>query len=264
VLTGVSAANQRPQIGIVPATFDLIDDYAGAVELAGGEPVVIRRSRSGHRQLLEMDALLLTSVGVLGGYDLPERFWTDAPEDDYWWNDNDPEGYLFEQCEWLWDVVRWAWTRKLPTLGAGLGAQLIAIEAGASMERHVTGHERKHPYMPEGGVSQRLRIEPGSWLDAVRHTPDPDEMVVPGSLDSDPEIKCSHHQGIKIPSRPRKPSMGTLQVVAWTEDDMPHAWARCDKQGVPRQFGTLWEPQHEEDAGLGAGLFTWFIRQLGR
>jgi gamma-glutamyl-gamma-aminobutyrate hydrolase PuuD len=254
---GLPQANQRPKIGVASAALPLLGDYMDAVNKARGEPVAIPRGEQGLAILSSCQGLLITGVGITDGYDVPEGFWADQPEDEWRW-ENLPE--LLDQCRWLLGIVIWARRRRIPTIGAGLGAQLLVVEAGGKLIRHVERHEFQHDKRPRG-IPRHIEMVPGSWLTAawaMSTEDEPTEGEPEDELPTTAEVICSHHQAPDPESLP-----DTVKVVAWTDDGVPHAWELLDPEGKAWGFGLQFEPQHSEDPqGYGNLLLRWFIRQL--
>ena len=267
---GLPEANQRPKIAIASASLRLVGDYAQAVYEAGGEPVVVPRDAQGLPTLSRCDGLLLTGVGATD-YDVPQQFYTDTPSDGHRW-ETDEDKLTLDWCQWLREVCIWAERKRIPTIGAGLGAQLLYVTAGGHLLRHIDGHTNTNTSKP-GGIIRLIEIEPGSWLTAAwamatENEPVADEPM--SDLPTEAEVICSHHQA---PDPAWLPD--TVRVVAWTNDTMPdpanegelitvqvpHAWEMLGEDNVPWGFGLQFEPQHDGDPeGWGNTLLRWFIR----
>jgi gamma-glutamyl-gamma-aminobutyrate hydrolase PuuD len=269
---GLPEANERPKIAIASASLHLVGDYAHAVYKAGGEPVVVPRDNQGLATLSRCDGLLLTGVGATD-CDVPQKFWTDTPHDDHRWETGEELAAL-DWCEWLLGVCIWAKRRRIPTIGAGLGAQLLVVEAGGKLLPHVPGHENNDPYRP-GGTVQHIVFEPGSWLTAAWAMATEENGRTPmevsqSEIPTSAEVICSHHQA---PSPEELPP--SVRVVAWTNDEVPdpddeerlitikvpHAWELLGPDNLPWGFGLQFEPQHSQDPeGWGNYLLKWFIK----
>jgi gamma-glutamyl-gamma-aminobutyrate hydrolase PuuD len=242
---GLKAASTNPRIAIAPASLRLSGEYAAMVEESGGEPIILERGPRGFEQLKSSHGLIMTSITVVSGFDVPQKLYTTKPNDSWHWQRHPQQAEL---ADWLWDIVCWAEENEHPTFAAGLCAQLLVVKAGGRLLSDIDGHKRPDQNKPEGGVPLQMEITPGGWVA---------DVLKPTVNNAQVEIYCSHHQ---VPDEGSLPD--TVRVAGRTQDNLPHAW------GVYTPQGKLWaravqsEPQHVEDPGYGRAMVADFINPL--
>ena len=185
--------------------------YAGAVEDAGGVPVVLPPLES--RDVAPL-VDQLAGICVSGGPDIDPAAYGAEPHERL--GPVEPGLDAFELA-----VVRRADALGIPVLGICRGCQVINVARGGTLHQHV-------PDVSDGSVAHRqaesgretthdVRIDPESRLAAI---------VGPEELD----VNAFHHQAVDRPGRGLRP-------VAWADDGIVEA---IESDGDALFLGVQW------------------------
>ena len=196
--------------------------YAAAVEASGGVPVLLPPV-AGHG-VADVAVARLDGLVVSGGADVdPTRYGADPhPSTAGWRPDRDA---------WESELLGAADALGLPVLGVCRGMQVLAVQAGGSLEQHVpdrVGHNGHSPGGDEFG-SVEVATRPGSR--------------VAGLVGSHVTVNCHHHQAVS--EHPgfvgaAHAADGTLEAI--------------ERPGDRFVVGVQWHPETVADIGLLAGL----------
>src|ERR1700716_1569269 len=159
--------------------------YAGAIESAGGLPVLLPPMPPD-----AVSALLERLDGVVfpGGADVDPAEYGEAP------HPRTESNADLDQLELA--VARWAVRSDLPTLGICRGQQLLNVALGGSLIQHVDDHRQPGD---RTALTQTLTVSPGSRLADIFGT-------------TQVEVNTMHHQAVKALGR-------GLKAVAWATSD---------------------------------------------
>ena len=182
----------RPLIGITMATdkpgspyLQLRGSYAGAIESAGGLPVLIPPMPPD-----AVSALLERLDGVVfpGGADVDPAEYGEPPHPKTETNAD------LDRLELA--VARWAVRSDLPTLGICRGQQLLNVALGGTLIQHLDEHRQPGD---RTALTQTLTLSPGSRLADIFGA-------------TRVEVNTMHHQAVKTLGR-------GLKAVAWATSD---------------------------------------------
>ncbi|MEM9082523.1 MAG: gamma-glutamyl-gamma-aminobutyrate hydrolase family protein, partial [Planctomycetota bacterium] len=127
-------------------------------------------------------------------------------------------------------LVRFARERDLPTLGVCLGMQLMALEAGGTLDQYLPDSLPTHP----------------------DHCDDHVHRVIPEDVADNPigegEVTSWHRQAITNP--------GTMRVVARAHDGVIEA---IDDPALHYFVGVQWHPERTESSGVGLTIFEQLV-----
>jgi putative glutamine amidotransferase len=200
--------------------------YAGAVQRAGGIPVVLPPIEAA-----DMPALLsrLQGVCLSGGPDLDPSAYHARAHDDL--GPVEPELDSFEL-----ELVRAADAAGLPVLGICRGCQVLNVARGGTLYQHVpdiTDGLIHHRQTEPGRVSTHtVRVAPGSGLATI---------VGGGEL----EVNSFHHQAVDRVGRGLRP-------VAWAPDGLVEA---IEDPDGPLYLGVQWHAEGLIDRPEHRALF---------
>lgn len=219
-LIGLSTYRETASWGVWTTAADLLPAlYARSVEAAGGLVVLLPPQATGATELVQrLDGLIVT-----GGADVdPGRY-------------GQPVAPLTvvrpDRDAWELALLDAAAEAGLPALGICRGMQVMAVQAGGTLEQHlpdVVGHDE---HAPDGDAY--------GWT-SVRAEPD---SLVARLVGESMQVSCHHHQavlahpGFRVAARAAD---GTLEAI---EDPTRPYWA-----------GVQWHPENGDDHGLFAGL----------
>ncbi|HTZ46654.1 MAG TPA: gamma-glutamyl-gamma-aminobutyrate hydrolase family protein [Verrucomicrobiae bacterium] len=237
-------APNRPRIGIpwrtsqeeVAANLPKIRDYANAVSLAGGDPVLLSLAHpeSLHEQFADLDGFVLpgspadVNPAEYGASNRGQSAPPDPPRED---TDRAILGHAFAE--------------QKPVLAICYGCQLLNVYLGGTLIQDVrteTGttiaHRRKD-----------LQPEPSSDpLHDVRFTADSQLAKIAGSTNA--VVNSSHHQSVAIPGRQVRITAqapdGIVEALEWTGDAN---WV----------IGVQWHPERMHGDSLAGRLFSHLI-----
>lgn len=174
---GVGASSDRP-------IFFNNKAYVGAVERAGGVPILIPilDDLNGLQTLLpRLDGLLLS-----GGIDVDPRHYQEEPHPML--GETNPE---LDELELA--LARWATQEDMPTLGICRGMQLLNVARGGNLYQDLASQypgSLKHPNweLPRNTVVHKVSIDSGSRMAEILGT-------------HEVSVNSLHHQGAKEPGK---------------------------------------------------------------
>ncbi len=228
---------RRPVIGITRDA-DQVDEYARAVEEAGGQPELLDVDFLDRNAGVPLDAIVATLDGFVfsGGADVaPARFGQAAhPE-------TEPATPARDDFELR--LMRATFETPMPVLAICRGVQVANVAFGGSLHQHVPewyGTSVRHEATLAGKRHRGLidehvvTVEPGSLLAALAGT-----TLVTGSR---------HHQAVDRVA-------DVFRVVARTGDGVVEALEPVDRGGF--WLGVQWHPESTLalDAGQSRALF---------
>lgn len=220
---GVTTYREEAAWGVWHQAADVLPAaYAQALEGVGGVPVLlppVAAPGAARAVVARLDGLV-----VAGGADVdPARYGSEPhPSTAGWRPDRDA---------WELALLEAAYDAGLPVLGVCRGMQLMAVQAGGSLEQHVpdrVGHRR---HSPGGDVFGTVEVSVRSGT------------RVAGLVGEHVSVNCHHHQAVA--SAP-----GFLTVAA-AEDGTPEA---IEAPGEQFRVGVQWHPETVADIGLLEGL----------
>jgi putative glutamine amidotransferase len=177
--TSEGSSGRKPRIGITCSPLRNVgyyDTYLRAIELAGGEPVVLAPrpspldAEAARGMLGGIDGLL-----VPGGWDLDPVWYGESRADES--DELDP---ALDQTEIA--LVRDAVDNRVPVFGICRGQQVINVALGGSLLQHIDGHDMHG--QARSLLAHAIDVNPDSELGQVM----PDSTVLVNSL---------HHQAVK-------------------------------------------------------------------
>ena len=229
---GLSTYREPARWGVWDQPADLLPSlYADAVERAGGVPVLLppQDPTSAREVMSRLDGLLVT-----GGADVdPGRYGAEPHARTVSWR--------ADRDAWEIALLEAADAGGLPVLGICRGMQVMAVQAGGSLEQHLpdaVGHEVHSPTGPEFGdvevstcADTRLRMLVGEHGN----------------------VGCHHHQAVRehpgfVPAA--LADDGTLEAM--------------ESPGDRFRVAVQWHPETRADAGLFAGLVAAALESAGR
>jgi putative glutamine amidotransferase len=152
----------KPRIGITCSPLRGLTYYAPylrAIELAGGEPVVLEPAENGLTSP-QVDVLVEKLDGMLfpGGWDVDPPNYGEPREEET--PDVDP---ALDSTEIA--LARAAVDAGKPVLGICRGQQLINVAMGGSLRQHIDGHDMHG--QPRDLLAHQIEIDPASELAAA-------------------------------------------------------------------------------------------------
>jgi putative glutamine amidotransferase len=221
-LVGLTAYREECRWGVWDQRADVLPaEYAGAVELAGGSPVLLPPSDPGRAAAVvdRLDALV-----VSGGADVDPGTYGEPPHER-------TAGWREDRDAWELALLDAADRAGLPVLGICRGMQLMAVHAGGVLDQHtpdLVGHDGHSP----GG---------DAFGDVEVHTVAGSELQT--LIGHRHEVGCHHHQSVR--------THPGFTAAAWAVDGTLEAMERL---GGPFRVAVQWHPETREDAGLFRGL----------
>ena len=221
-LIGLTTYREQCRWGVWDQKADVLPaEYATAVELAGGAPVLLPPSDPGRAAAVvgRLDALV-----VSGGADVDPARYTQQPH-------RRTAGWRTDRDAWELALLDAAAETGLPVLGICRGMQVMAVHAGGALDQHtpdLVGHDR---HSPGGDVFGDIDVDTveGTQLRALigdRH-----------------QVGCHHHQSVA--------SHPGFEPAAYAADGTLEA---MERRGGPFSLAVQWHPETREDAGLFRGL----------
>jgi putative glutamine amidotransferase len=209
--------------------------YTGAIEAAGGLPVVLPP--------LGLDAIRpllarLSAVCLSGGPDLDPTAYAAQPHPEL--GPTEPELDRFEL-----ELAREAWERGLPVLAICRGAQALNVARGGTLHQHVPekyGGELQHRQaLPGDTPAHAIKVTRGSQLEL---------LLGRRAL----EVNSFHHQSVA------KVGQG-LKVVAKAPDGVVEAIEARDGSFV---VGVQWHAEAMADRPEEQALFSGLVKAAQR
>jgi putative glutamine amidotransferase len=229
---GLSTYREQARWGVWDQPADLLPSlYADAVERAGGAPVLLppQDPTSAHEVAGRLDGLVVT-----GGADVdPGRYGSEPHARTVIWR--------ADRDAWEVALLEAADHAVLPVLGICRGMQVMAVQAGGSLEQHlpdVVGHEVHSPTGPDFGDV------------AVSTCADTRLRMLVGEHGS---VGCHHHQAVR-----EHPG---FVPAAFADDGTLEA---MEAPGDRFRVAVQWHPETRADAGLFTGLVAAALESAGR
>lgn len=222
-LIGITTYREEAAWGVWRQAADVLPaQYALAVEAAGGAPVLlppVAAPGAAAAVIARLDGLV-----VAGGADVDPVRYGASPH-------ARTGGARADRDCWELALIGAARDVDLPLLGICRGMQLLAVQAGGTLEQHTPDRVGDDRHSPGGDAFGSIDVEtvPGTRLAAlagVRLT-----------------VNCHHHQavaahpGFVVAARSGD---GTLEAI--------------EDPGSRFRLGVQWHPETAVDAGLFAGL----------
>jgi putative glutamine amidotransferase len=222
-VVGLTTYRQQAAWGVWDTRADLLPtEYAVAVELAGGVPVLlppVATPDAARRVVGTVDALVIS-----GGADVdPGQYGAEPHERTAGWQP--------ERDAWELALLAAADEAGLPVLGICRGMQLMAVHAGGTLDQHtpdLVGHET---HSPGGDVYGSIEVatQPGSRLATL--------------VGPEVEVSCHHHQSVATHpgfTAVARAADGTLEAM--------------EADGERYCLAVQWHPETRVEIGLMAGL----------
>jgi putative glutamine amidotransferase len=222
-LIGVTTYREEAAWGVWHQAADVLPaQYALAVEAAGAVPVLlppVSAPDAAAAVVARLDGLV-----IAGGADVDPARYGASPH-------ARTGGARADRDAWELALIGAARDADLPLLGVCRGMQLLAVQAGGTLEQHTPDRVGDDRHSPGGDVFGAIPVQtvPGTRL----------AELVGGAL----TVNCHHHQavaehpGFAVAARSAE---GTLEAIE-------------DPEGRFR-LGVQWHPETAADAGLFAGL----------
>ena len=201
-----------------------------AIERAGGVPLLLPRVAAARAaaQVAPLAALVLS-----GGHDVDAALYGREPVPEM-------EGVDPARDAWELALIAAARERGLPILGVCRGAQLLNVERGGSLHRHLDAADAHRLDMLDPDGRHDVRAVPGT--------------VLAGVLGTEPLAVASyHHQAVDLPGR-------GARVSAWAPDGVIEAIELHDGS----ELGVQWHPEFQLDEAAGQPLFDWLLSTVER
>ena len=219
-VTAASWGYWELEAALIPAA------YVGAIERAGGRPLLVPPSVDGVEETLGALGGLLLS----GGSDLDPALYDQEPHDETFGVHRDRDHAELA-------LLQAALARDMPVLAICRGSQVLNVARGGDLVQHlpeVVGDER-HKHTPGTFSDHDVVLQPGTRLS--------------GLLGDRAPVKSHHHQGFGRVGE-------GLRVAAHAEDGTIEAVEDPEQRFA---FGVLWHPE----AGDDARLFEELVKQAG-
>ncbi len=220
-LIGLSCYRELARWGVWNTAADLLPvNYVRSVEAAGGTALLLPVQSAGAEAVLEVvDGLIIS-----GGPDVaPSRY---GAEPHPLSGPNRPEREAWEAA-----LLEAAAAAGRPVLGICHGMQLMAVQAGGSLEQHlpdVVGHEEHSPGDDAFG-----------WTSITTRAGSQVRTLVGSHL----QVNCHHHQAVV--------SHPGFEVTARAADGTVEAIEDPER---PFWLAVQWHPEYGDDYGLFRGL----------
>jgi putative glutamine amidotransferase len=220
-LIGISTYREQARWGVWDQVADLLPvGYAQSIERAGGVPVLLPPGDpdGAASVVARLDALV-----IAGGADVdPSRYGAEAhARTMVWRKDRD-----------VWELALLAAAPvDLPVLGICRGMQVMAVQAGGTLEQHLPDVVGDDSHSPRPGTFGEVEVDvlPRTRLSAA--------------IGDKGEVRCHHHQAVRdhpgfVPAA--RAADGTLEAM----EDPSHRF----------RVAVQWHPEARDDAGLFAAL----------
>ncbi len=219
---GVTTYREQARWGVWDEPADVLHAmYAIAIASAGGVAVLLP---PGDVAVAGSVVARLDALVIAGGADVdPGQYGAAAHERTAGWRP--------DRDTWELALLDAAWERGLPALGICRGMQVMAVQAGGSLDQHLPdaiGHDGHSPGGAEFG-------EVG--VDVVAGT------RLAAAIGDRGEVACHHHQGVR-----EHPG---FVAAAHASDGTLEAMERVDHRFW---LAVQWHPETRDDAGLFRAL----------
>ncbi len=235
-LIGILADYQTPKNGTPYARINT--GYFDVILAAGGLPLIIPPLKRENYAEMETYLKMVSGVIITGGMDLDPRksgqqmtnaVQPMAPRRE------DSDRFVFEKLA----------ERKIPTLGIGVGMQLINVWHGGTLFQHLPAENpRAMPHFdPSGGPHRHMvNIEEGTLLEEIYGN-------------GEQRVNSTHHQAVNQLGR-------RLRVAAKALDGVIEAIEATD----PNWFcvGLQWHPECDTASALDRQIFECFVQSATR
>jgi putative glutamine amidotransferase len=221
-LIGLTSYRERARWGVWEQKADVLPvQYAVAVELAGGAPVLLPPSAPA---LAPAVVARLDGLVISGGADVDPATYGAQPHER-------TAGWRPDRDAWELALLDAADARGIPVLGICRGMQVMAVHAGGTLDQHTPELVGDDRHSPGGDVFGDVEVQTveGSRLRELigdRHS-----------------VGCHHHQSVR--------SHPGFDEAAFAADGTLEAMERRDG---PFRIAVQWHPETREDAGLFRGL----------
>lgn len=223
-LIGITTYREEAAWGVWRQAADVLPaQYARAVEAAGGLPVLLPPVTTAPEAAATVVARL-DGLIVAGGADVDPARYGASPH-------ARTGGARADRDSWELALIGAARNADLPLLGVCRGMQLLAVQAGGTLEQHTPDRVGDDRHSPGGDAFGSVSVEtvPGTRLAAL----------VGATL----TVNCHHHQSVA-----EHPGFA---VAAWSAEGTLEA---IEDTGSLFRLGVQWHPETALDAGLFAGL----------
>lgn len=228
---------RKPVIGITAA---LRPEYARAVEISGGLPVILPTpelaAASGYLEII--DGLLIP-----GGDDIIPSFYGETERFPL-------KKVPFERSRFEAELIKGA-QRKIPVLAICYGMQLVNVALGGALYQDLSEFEGQNTVDHKGGGHEVF------FTDAVGH-PLLERIcrgaAGEGNLSSRAGlvVNTSHHQAVREPLAPG------LRAFARSADGIVEGFFL---EGHRFFVGLQWHPERQMESGFSRLLFSSFVRE---
>ncbi len=221
-LIGLTTYREQCRWGVWDQDADVLPtEYAVAVELAGGVPVLLPPSAPSLARAVvaRLDALVVT-----GGADVDPSAYGEQPHER-------TTSWRPGRDAWELALLDAARDRGLPALGICRGMQLMAVHAGGTLDQHTPDLVGNDDHSPGGDVFGDVSVETVEG------------SVLRGLIGDRHAVGCHHHQSVR--------SHPGFEAAAYATDGTLEAMERRDGRFW---LAVQWHPETREDAGLFRGL----------
>lgn len=223
---------RKPVIGITAAPL-LSPEYARAVEISGGLPVILPpielAAASGYLEII--DGLLIP-----GGDDIMPSFYGETERFPL-------KKVPFERSRFEAELIKRA-QRKIPVLAICYGMQLVNVALGGALYQDLSEFEGKNTVDHKGGGHEVF------FTDAVGHPLL--DRICRGAGGAGVVVNTSHHQAVREPLAPG------LRAFARSADGLVEGFFL---EGQRFFVGLQWHPERQMESGFSRLLFSSFLRE---
>ncbi len=229
-LIGISTYREQSRWGVWDEVADVLPaGYSRSIERAGGVPVLLP---PGDPDGAASVVARLDGLVISGGADVePSRYGAEPHERTAHWRDDRD----------AWELALLATApAALPVLGICRGMQVMAVQAGGSLDQHVPDLVGGDAHSPGGAEFGLVAVD---VLAGTR---------VAAAIGDHVSVRCHHHQAVRdhpgfVPAA-RAPD-GTLEAM----EDPAH----------PFRLAVQWHPETTDDDGLFRALAAASARRPG-
>jgi putative glutamine amidotransferase len=227
-LIGISTYREQARWGVWDQAADLLPvGYAQSIERAGGVAVLLP---PGDPAAAAAIVARLDGLVIAGGADVDPSRYSAKPHErtTSWREDRD-----------AWELALLdAAPEDLPVLGICRGMQIMAVQAGGSLDQHVPDLVGNDSHSPRPGTFGHVDVDvvPGTRLAAA--------------IGDKGEVRCHHHQAVRD-----HPGFVPAALAAdGTLEAMEHPAHRF-------KLAVQWHPETKDDAGLFRALIAAAVGQ---